>query len=51
MNPFIAAFIVLGIIALIGVFILLFDEGLKRRGKPSSSKKSDFRREEVHPER
>ncbi len=34
MNPFDAAFIVFGIIALIGLFIVLFDKGLKRRGKP-----------------
>jgi hypothetical protein len=31
MNPFLAAFIVLGIIALIGAFIVLFDKGLKKR--------------------
>jgi len=31
MNPWIAAFIVLGIIALVGLFIILFDKGLKRR--------------------
>jgi hypothetical protein len=34
MNPFTAAFIVLGFIALVGIFILLFDKGLKRRDKP-----------------
>jgi preprotein translocase subunit SecE len=32
MNPWTAAFIVLGIIALVGLFIILFDKGLKRRG-------------------
>jgi len=32
MNPFTAALIVLGIIALVGVFIVIFDKGLKRRG-------------------
>ena len=31
MNPWTAAFIVLGIIALVGLFIVLFDKGLKRR--------------------
>jgi len=31
MNPFFVAFIVLGIIALIGAIIVLFDKGLKRR--------------------
>jgi len=31
MNPFVVAFIVLGIIALIGALIVLFDKGLKRR--------------------
>jgi preprotein translocase subunit SecE len=31
MNPWTAAFIVLGIIALVGLFIILFDKGLKRR--------------------
>lgn len=31
MNPWAAAFIVLGIIALVGLFIILFDKGLKRR--------------------
>jgi len=31
MNPFIAALIVLGIIALVGLIIVLFDKGLKRR--------------------
>jgi len=30
-NPWTAAFIVLGIIALVGLFIILFDKGLKRR--------------------
>ena len=32
MNPFDAALIVLGIIAVVGLFIILFDKGLKRRG-------------------
>jgi hypothetical protein len=31
MNPLTAALIVLGIIALVGLFIILFDKGLKRR--------------------
>jgi hypothetical protein len=31
MNPFTIAFIVLGIIAVVGLFIILFDKGLKRR--------------------
>jgi hypothetical protein len=31
MNPFVVAFIVLGIIALVGLLILIFDKGLKRR--------------------
>jgi hypothetical protein len=31
MNPFVAALIVLGIIALVGAFIVIFDKGLKRR--------------------
>jgi len=31
MNPFVVAFIVLGIIALVGLFIVIFDKGLKRR--------------------
>jgi hypothetical protein len=31
MNPFDAALIVLGIIALVGLIIILFDKGLKRR--------------------
>jgi len=31
MNPWIAAFVVLGIIAVVGLFIILFDKGLKRR--------------------
>ena len=31
MNPFSAALIVLGIIALVGLIIVLFDKGLKRR--------------------
>ena len=31
MNPFTAALIVLGIIALVGLIIVLFDKGLKRR--------------------
>jgi hypothetical protein len=31
MNPFVAALIVLGIIALVGALIVLFDKGLKRR--------------------
>jgi preprotein translocase subunit SecE len=34
MNPFTAAFSVLAVIALIGLFIVLFDKGLKWRGKP-----------------
>lgn len=34
MNPFTAAFLVLGIIALVGLIIVLFDKGLKWRGKP-----------------
>lgn len=32
MNPLTVALIVLGIIALVGVFIVIFDKGLKRRG-------------------
>ncbi len=32
MNPLTTALIVLGIIALVGVFIVIFDKGLKRRG-------------------
>jgi hypothetical protein len=31
MNPFTVALIILGIIAVVGVFIVLFDKGLKRR--------------------
>jgi hypothetical protein len=31
MNPFVAALIVLGIIALVGALIVLIDKGLKRR--------------------
>jgi hypothetical protein len=31
MNPFTIAFIVLGIIAVVGLFIVFFDKGLKRR--------------------
>jgi hypothetical protein len=31
MNPFVAALIVLGIIALVGALIVFFDKGLKRR--------------------
>lgn len=31
MNPFVAAFLVSGIIALIGLIIILFDKGLKWR--------------------
>ncbi len=31
MNPLTLALIVLGIIALVGLFIILFDKGLKRR--------------------
>lgn len=34
MNPFMAAFSVLAVIALIGLVIILFDKGLKWRGKP-----------------
>jgi hypothetical protein len=30
-NPFFAALIVLGIIALVGALIVLFDKGIKRR--------------------
>jgi len=30
MSPFTVALIVLGIIALVGLFIILFDKGLKR---------------------
>ena len=30
MSPFTVALIVLGIIALVGLFIILFDNGLKR---------------------
>lgn len=33
MNPLVAAFAVLGLIALIGLIIILFDKGLKWRGK------------------
>ena len=33
MNPFTVALIVLGIIALLGAFIVFFDKGLKWRGK------------------
>lgn len=32
MNPFTAVLIVLGVIALVGLFIVLFDKGLKKRG-------------------
>ncbi len=31
MNPFTVFLIVFGIIALVGLFIILFDKGLKRR--------------------
>jgi hypothetical protein len=31
MNPFVVALIVLGVIALVGALIVLFDKGLKRR--------------------
>jgi hypothetical protein len=31
MNPFTVALIILGIIAVVGLFIVLFDKGLKRR--------------------
>jgi hypothetical protein len=34
MNPFLVAFGVLGIIALIGLLIILLDKGLRWRGKP-----------------
>jgi len=34
MNPFTAALFVLGVVALIGLLIILFDKGLKWRGKP-----------------
>ena len=33
MNPFIAAFSVFGVLVLIGLFIVLFDKGLKWKGK------------------
>lgn len=32
MNPLTIALIVFGIIAVVGLFIVLFDKGLKRRG-------------------
>jgi hypothetical protein len=31
MNPFTIALIILGIIAVVGLFIVFFDKGLKRR--------------------
>ena len=31
MNPLTVALIVLGVIAMVGAFIVLFDKGLKRR--------------------
>jgi hypothetical protein len=31
MNPFTVALIILGIIAAVGLFIVLFDKGLKKR--------------------
>jgi len=31
MNPFTIALIILGVIAVVGLFIVLFDKGLKRR--------------------
>ena len=31
MNPFTVALIILGIIALVGLFIVFFDKGIKRR--------------------
>ncbi len=34
MNPFVVASSVLGFIALVGLLIVLFDKGLKWRGKP-----------------
>ncbi len=34
MNPFTAAFSVLAVIALIGLIIIVFDKGLKWRGRP-----------------
>jgi hypothetical protein len=33
MNPFVVAFAVLAVIALIGLGIILFDQGLKWKGK------------------
>jgi preprotein translocase subunit SecE len=33
MNPFVVAFSVLGFIVLIGLFIVLFDKGLRWKGK------------------
>ncbi len=34
MNPFTAAFTVLAVLALIGLMIVLFDKGLKWKGRP-----------------
>jgi hypothetical protein len=31
MNPFTVALIILGVIAVVGLFIVIFDKGLKRR--------------------
>ena len=31
MNPFTVALIILGVIAVVGLFIVLFDKGIKRR--------------------
>ena len=31
MNPFTVALIILGLIAVVGLFIVIFDKGLKRR--------------------
>jgi hypothetical protein len=31
MNPFTVALLVLGVLAVVGVLIILFDKGLKRR--------------------
>jgi preprotein translocase subunit SecE len=34
MNPFVVAFSVLGFIALVGLLIVVFDQGLRWKGKP-----------------
>jgi preprotein translocase subunit SecE len=34
MNPFTAAFSILAVFVLIGLFIIVFDSGLKWKGKP-----------------